>query len=289
MDSYLLQAFITVAELKSFSLAADKLGLTQPAVSKRIAALEQHLDTRVFDRIGKHIDLTEAGSILLPKARRILRELNDTRTIIRNLSESVAGELALATSHHVGLHRLPPVLRGFTRQYPQVSLDISFLSSEQAYEEVLNGNIELAVITLAPEPVDRIRSRNIWTDPLCFMASTEHPLAREKTLQLAALRDYPAILPGNETFTRRIVNDLFSSKRCELNVSMTTNYLETIKMMVSIGLAWSVLPESMLDKQLRKLPLKDIELQRSLGYIYHKNRTLSNAGRAFIKLLEQLG
>ena len=134
MDTGNLDAFLAVAHSRSFSRAAEQLHLTQPAISKRIASLEQQLDARLFDRIGKHVQLTEAGRALKPRAELILNTLNDTRRALGNLSATIQGRLSLATSHHIGLHRLPPVLRRFTKAYPGVVLDIQFLDSEVAYE-----------------------------------------------------------------------------------------------------------------------------------------------------------
>nr|P96194.1 RecName: Full=Uncharacterized HTH-type transcriptional regulator in ibpB-leuC intergenic region [Azotobacter vinelandii]CAA72148.1 CynR protein [Azotobacter vinelandii] len=108
MDLASLNAFIAVAETGSFSEAGERLHLTQPAVSKRIAALEQQLQVRLFDRLGREVRLTEAGRALLPRAYRILSVLEDTRRALNNLNGDVSGRLTLATSHHIGLHRLPP-------------------------------------------------------------------------------------------------------------------------------------------------------------------------------------
>ena len=151
MDLANLNAFIAIAETGSFSGAAERLFLTQPAISKRIASIEQQLKLRLFDRLGREVSLTEAGRALLPRAYQILNVLDDTRRALNNLNGEVSGRLTLATSHHIGLHRLPPLLREFTRTYPKVALDIQFLDSEVAYEEILHGRAELAVITLAPE------------------------------------------------------------------------------------------------------------------------------------------
>ncbi|MVW77291.1 LysR family transcriptional regulator [Pseudomonas xionganensis] len=286
MDLANLNAFIAIAELGSFSDAAERLHLTQPAVSKRIASLEQQLGVRLFDRLGREIGLTEAGRALLPRAYQILNVLDDTRRALTNLSGEVSGRLTLATSHHIGLHRLPPLLRTFTRQYPRVALDIQFLDSEVAYEEVLHGRAELAVITLAPETREPVHAVPVWDDPLDFVAAPEHPLARNGRISLADVARHPAVFPGGNTFTHHIVQGLFEAQGLTPNIAMSTNYLETIKMMVSIGLAWSVLPRTMLDEQVARLPLPGIQLSRQLGYISHTERTLSNAARAFMTLLD---
>ena len=286
MDLANLNAFIAIAEAGSFSEAAERLHLTQPAVSKRIAGLEQQLDTRLFDRLGREVSLTEAGRALLPRAYQILNVLDDTRRALTNLNGEVSGRLTLATSHHIGLHRLPPLLRAFTRQHPQVALDIQFLDSEVAYEEILHGRAELAVITLAPETREPVHAVAVWDDPLDFVAAPEHPLARNGAVTLADVALHPAVFPGGNTFTHHIVQGLFQAQGLTPNIAMSTNYLETIKMMVSIGLAWSVLPRTMLDDQVVRLPLPGIQLQRRLGYILHRERTLSNAARAFMALLD---
>ncbi|WP_296268736.1 MULTISPECIES: LysR family transcriptional regulator [unclassified Pseudomonas] len=286
MDLANLSAFIAVAECSSFSGAGERLHLTQPAISKRIAGLEQQLDVRLFDRLGREVNLTEAGRALLPRAYQILNVLDDTRRALTNLTGEVGGRLTLATSHHIGLHRLPPLLRTFTRQYPEVALDIQFMDSEAAYDEILHGRAEVAVITLAPEPHPLVRAVPVWTDALDFVAAPEHPLARGRGVTLAEVAAHSAVFPGGNTFTHHIVQRLFESQGLAPNIAMSTNYLETIKMMVSIGLAWSVLPRTMLDEQVASIALDGVQLSRRLGYIQHTERTLSNAAKAFMALLD---
>ncbi|MBI6799030.1 LysR family transcriptional regulator [Pseudomonas syringae] len=286
MDLANLNAFIAIAETGSFSGAGERLYLTQPAISKRIAGLEQQLNVRLFDRLGREVSLTEAGRALLPRAYQILNVLDDTRRALTNLTGEVTGRLTLATSHHIGLHRLPPILRAFTRTYPKVALDIQFLDSEIAYEEILHGRAELAVITLAPEPHALIRAVPVWDDPLDFVAAPEHPLANSGPMKLEDIVRYPAVFPGGNTFTHHIVSGLCEAQGLKPNIAMSTNYMETIKMMVSIGLAWSVLPRTMLDEQVARIPLPGVQLNRQLGYILHTERTLSNAARAFMKMLD---
>ncbi|MEH6617013.1 MAG: LysR family transcriptional regulator [Porticoccus sp.] len=287
MDTQLLQAFIAVANAGSFSDAAEKIHLTQPAVSKRIALLEQQLNCRLFDRIARSVTLTEAGEALLPRANHILQEIADTTQAINDLSGDISGRLRLAISHHIGLHRLPPILKRFAQGYPEVTIDVDFMDSEKAYEGILQGRFEVAAITLAPEAHPKIEAKTIWPDPLVFMVSDDHPFLRESNPTLKDLRDYPAILPGLGTYTGRMTRALFEQQNVPLPPTMTTNYLETIKMMVSIGLGWSLLPESMLEPGIRAVAIPGIQIQRELGYIHHREKSLSNAAKAFIKLLRQ--
>jgi DNA-binding transcriptional LysR family regulator len=287
MDTQLLEAFIAVAESGSFSLAAERVHITQPAISKRIAQLEDQLGCRLFDRISRTISLTEAGRELLPRANRILADLRETRQAIRDLSGHISGSLRIAISHHIGLHRLPPVLKAFTASNAKVNLEVDFMDSEVAYEGVLQGRFELAVITLAPEPHPRILSQHIWEDPLEVMVAKDHPLAGKKRAKIHELANYPAILPGMETYTGRMIKKLFDSSGFGLTATMATNYLETIKMLVSVGLGWSILPRIMADDGIKILACPEILLSRQLGVIHHSEKTLSNAAKAFINLLEE--
>ena len=289
MDTQALTAFLAVAESGSFSTAAERLFLTQPAVSKRIAQLEQQLGTRLFDRVGRRIRLTEAGEALLPRARQVLLDLEDMSRAISNLTGTVSGTLRIGPSHHIGLHRLPPVLRRFSREYPDVKLDIHFIDSEEAWEAVLHGDLEMGVVTLPPQPDPRLHSQAVWQDPLVFMAAPEHPLARLDRVTLETLTGYSAILPSPVTFTRRIVESLFEEQALTLNISMSTNYLETIHMMVSIGLGWSVLPETMLDDSVVRLNVDTALPVRRLGVVTHPGRSRSNAAGAFLDILNSGG
>ncbi|VAW64594.1 Cys regulon transcriptional activator CysB [hydrothermal vent metagenome] len=286
MDIQNLSAFIAVNERRSFSRAAEQLFITQPAVSKRISALESELNTPLFDRIGKTIRLTAAGQALLPSALRILAELDESKRAIANLNDNVSGKLSIATSHHIGLHRLPPVLRSFTHKYPEVDLDIRFMDSEEACHCVLRGEVELATATLPEQNWKHLDYQTIWHDPLDIVISKQHPDAGSATVNIKQLSKIPAILPSKNTFTRLLLEQALDLNEQNLNIAMETNYLETIKMMVSIGLGWSVLPVSMLSGDISPLNIQGIEFERLLGVVSHRQRTLSNAARMLIVELE---
>ena len=284
MDIASLRAFLAVAETGSFSRAAGRLHLTQPAVSKRVAALESELDLPLFDRIGKQVQLTEGGRALLPRARRILLELEDSRRVLRNLSEQVGGELRIATSHHIGLHHLPPALRRFAGRYPAVELDLHFMESEEACEAIHHGDLELAVITLPPRADADLQQQRLWPDPMAVVVGRGHPLFAQPPTNAARLLAHAAILPERGTYTRALVEGAFGKP---LRVRMATNYLETIKMLVSVGLGWSVLPRSLISEELRAVEIDGLAIQRELGVVWHARRTLSNAARAMIDILQE--
>ena len=287
MDISALQAFIAVAESGSFSRAGERIFLTQPAISKRIAALEQDIGARLFDRVGRKIHLTPAGEALLLRTRAVLSELEDIKRDITNLSGTIAGELSVATSHHIGLHRLPGPLKRFHETYTQVRLNLHFMDSEKACNAVARGELELAVVTLPPSAEPPLRVEKIWDDPLDIVVSRSHPLAQAKRVQAAMLLDYPAILPGLGTYTREIILNSFGPLRDRIQVGMATNYLEVLKMLAAIGLGWSALPRTMIDEGLKVVQIEKREIRRELGIVTHERRTLSNAGQAMIRIIRE--
>ena len=146
-----------------------------------------------------------------------------------------------------------------------------------------------------------VSARNVSTAALHFSADTE-PSSVNSTILPGGLsrrrsawtlsrqtQSVPgtAIMPGPNTYTGQIVKSLFQQHELALDISMSTNYLETIKMMVSIGLGWSVLPRTMIDQSLKILTIPNLAMQRTLGYVYHRNRSLSNAASAFVDTLNQ--
>lgn len=293
MDTQHLQAFVAIAENGSFSAAAERLHLTQPAISKRIALLEEQLKAPLFDRIGRQVALTQAGQVLLSKAKLILGEVIAAQRAIADLRGEVQGKLSIATSHHVGLHYLPPYLREFSTCYPQVKLDLHFLDSEQAYHEILQGRFDLAIITLALSQDARLQSHTLWHDQLHFVVAPAHPLAQSGSthttqphLQLADLSKHPAIMPDISTYTTQLIKTIFDNEQLPLDIGMISNHLDTIKMLLSINLGWGVLPRKIIDEQLQILHVDHPPIMRPLGCIHHKQRTLNNAARVFLTLLQ---
>jgi DNA-binding transcriptional LysR family regulator len=282
-----IHAFLAIAELESFSLAAEKLHITQPAVSKRIRQLENSIKVQLFDRIGKRSILTPNGMAFKPHAERILDELKSFRSGLSRQQATPSGSLSFATSHHIGLHRLPQTLRGFKIRYPQVDLDLQFMDSEDACAAIAENELELAIVTLPEHSDERLNCEAIWVDRLVAVLATDHPCAAETDITPQLLLQHPAILPSMGTFTRKIINSLFAGQQDQLNIILETNYLETIKVMVSANLGWSILPESMVDATLTGHHLQGLNLRRPLGIVTRRQRTLSLSSSAMIELLRQ--
>lgn len=274
-----------VAETASFSRAAEKLFITQPAISKRIATLEFALDCKLFDRLGKTVQLTQAGKAIMPSYLRILAEMDESQRIISSLRTQVSGQLKFGSSHHVGLYRLPPILRRYTEQHPDVELDIQFMDSEQAGERILKGSIELALITL-PDNIEKpLITQSMWTDHMHCVVAHDHVLSKQKNISTKDLFSYGVILQPYGTHTRDII-DRALKLDTSVKIIMESNYLETIKAMIQHGLGWGVLPESMIDDSLHKLSIKGLNMGRHLGLLLHQSRTLSSSANALLATLK---
>ena len=287
MDLQSLEAFIAVAELGSFSRAGERLFLTQPAISKRVANLESHLGTALFDRIGRDVYLTEAGELLQSRARNIIDELKDLHTSVSQMNSKDVRQLSMASSHHIGLHYLGPLLKRFMEDNPFAKLDLQFMESEQAITSLLKRDIELALTTI-PSPLNKeLSAKTYWQDKLRFVVSNEHPLSQRKDkLRLNELAHLTAILPDRQTTTFQIIEQTFEKHHIPLKRVLNVNYLETIRALVINGIGWSLLPDIMINDQLTVLNIDRVSLVRNLGVIRHKQRTLSRGARVFLEIVE---
>ena len=286
MNIAAIKAFVAATEENSFSEAAEKLHLTQPGISKRINTLEAQLNCQLFDRIGRGIFLTQAGKTFLPHAYAILQGAQSGITAVKNLSNQVQGELRIATTQHIGLHHLKDKVGDYVQAYPQVDFSLDFVHSRQAYADVLKGKLELAIIT-EPSKIDsELNFTDVYFEQLNFVCNHQHPLARLTKPTLESLSFYPAVLPDSDSYTRRIIDALFQERQLSIKASAPSNYLEALKVLVSAGLGWSVLPQGLIDESLHQLPIKDIKLGRKIGYLVHQSRSLSNAGEAFLSAIK---
>jgi DNA-binding transcriptional LysR family regulator len=285
MNLAAFEAFIKVMETGSISLAADQLFITQPAVTKRIHSLEDYFGVKLFESAGRGVQATHAAHSLLPKVKNWLNELGDIHHTLSHEQGQVQGKLKIGTSHHIGLHHLPHHLRNYVQQFPQVTLDVHFVDSEQAHEQVLAGDLELAFLTLPPQGDDRLNYVTIWNDPLVFVAAPFHPLAQKKNLKLEDLIAYPSLLPSAQTYTSQITLAEFEKQGLKPKITMSNNPLESIRMLVSIGLGWSVLPQTLLNQDLQQLDIR-FEMNRQLGMVWHPGRTQSKAVLELIEMMK---
>lgn len=286
MNLAAFDAFVKVMETGSISLAAEHLFITQPAVTKRIHSLEDYFGVKLFESAGRGVQATHAAHSLLPKVKNWLNELGDIHHTLSHEQGQVKGKLKIGTSHHIGLHHLPHHLKQYVQQFPQVTLDVHFVDSEQAHEQVLAGDLELAFLTLPPQLDQRLQYIPLWDDPLVFVASSFHPLASRTNLSLLDLMQYASLLPATQTYMSQITMAEFEKEGLKPKVSMSNNPLESIRMLVSIGLGWSVLPKTLIHQDVVQLDLA-VEMKRQLGIVWHPARTQSKAVQELIQLMEE--
>lgn len=286
MNLAAFEAFVKVMETGSISLAADQLFITQPAVTKRIHSLEEYFGVKLFESAGRGVQATHAAHSLLPKVKNWLNELGDIHHTLSHEQGQVQGRLKIGTSHHIGLHHLPDHLRRYVQDFPDVTLDVHFVDSEQAHEQVLAGDLELAFLTLPPQGDDRLQYVTIWNDSLVFVAAPFHPLAQQKRLKLEDLTQFPSLLPAAQTYTSQITLAEFEKQGVKPKITMSNNPLESIRMLVSIGLGWSVLPKTLINQDLQQLDI-NLEMNRQLGMVWHPGRTQSKAALALVNFMQQ--
>lgn len=286
MNTTNLNTFLAVMQTGSISQAADKLFITQPAVSKRIKNLEDEFNVTLFDTVGRGIIPTQVAHDLMPHARRWLDDYDNLKINLKNRQQSVSGKLVIGTSHHIGLHHLPAVLKQFIQNYPTVQLEVHFVDSEQAHKAVLDGDLSMAFLTLPPVYDKRLNYHTLWSDPLHFVTGTLSSLAQKSNVTLELLANYPAILPAANTFTSQITLSEFAKHNLKPYATMSTNPLESIRMLVSVGLGWSVLPETLISSDLQIVSMNEpIEMQRYLGLVTNPNITVSASMSALLEML----
>lgn len=285
MDINNLKAFIEVADKRSFSRSAESLHLTQPAVSKRIAALESELSARLFDRVGRSVHLTEAGNVLLPSARQISAELDRIEEVICNLGQSVSGKLSIGTSPHIGVYHLASVLKHFRETFNDVEMDIQFNNSISTLSAVEEGVFEMALCAMSGPAPGKLREIEIWTEKLQVVVAPDHPLATDENTNFDLLMKCPAVLPNSPSASRVTIDKALSTFESKATVTLGASDLETMKMMISIGLGWGCLPEKMIDDSLVVLDIPELKITQRISLVRHQDRTLSRAAQAFIDTL----
>ncbi len=292
MDINALETFIEVAERKSFSRSAERLHVTQPAVSKRIAALETELTLRLFDRVGRSVYLTEAGKTLLPAARKITSELTRISNELTCLAGEVSGKLSIGAIEHVRLDRLAPLLKSYRQTYPQVEIDVQVINANEALDSIESGKVEMVLCsTNTPGPgsdtnsQSRLSNLEVFNEKLLVVVASDNPLAKLSTITAVELAQYPAVLPKPHSPTRQSIDRITGANGVEVCVAMETRDMSTMRSMVASGPGWALLPQSELDDSLAELNVPDLQLRYSQELIRNSDRSLSRAAQAFFDLL----
>lgn len=289
MELYQLQGFLEVAQAKSFTLAAQKLFLTQPALSLQIKALEEELGESLFERQGKKILLTPAGRLLQERAGQILGLVGQAQQEIQAARELRTGRLVIGASDSLCLYVLPAVIQFFHEKFPGVELQFVNRQSAEVVSLVAAGAIDFGLVTLP------VLEPKVETEPLFWredvaICPPAHPLAEVSSVSLAMLAEYPLLLLEKSSHSRVLLEQMLAKTGVMPERVLELGSVEVIKRFAALKLGVSIIPAYTVETEMKAGQLYAIRLPwlptRSVGVVQRRGRFLSPAGQMFLKLLK---
>jgi DNA-binding transcriptional LysR family regulator len=284
-----LQVFHAVAKQMSFTKAADVLFMTQPAVTFQIKQLEEHFNTRLFERGHGRIALTPAGEMVLEYAERILAMSGEMETRVKELTGRLSGPLLIGASTTIAEFLLPRVLGEFKAAHPEVEPRLTVANSETIEGRVAEHTLDLGLIE-APSHLAALQTEACCEDELQVVVAPTHTLAKLKSLTPKQLVGHAYISrePGSGT---REFTDIYLRKAgidpAQLKVVMELGSPEAIKGVVSTGLGFAILSRVSVEKDQRLGELAALALQprlmRSLSLVYPKEKFRSRLVNTFVE------
>ena len=290
-----LETFCRVAELKSFSKAADDLFLTQPTISGHILSLEQSLSLRLFDRRRREVRLTKAGEVFLEYASKILSSRKDLLNALSEFSLGIRGELSLGASTIPGEYLLPKLMGDFKKEHPHFVISLKIADTKEIVQYVLQDNVEFGIIG-AKLNHPSLHYEKYEVDQIIVVASPDHPLVRKKRVNVEELLKEPWIIREDGSGTQMAVEKALRKKGKSLkqfNVVMemgsTTSVKEGVKARLGLAFLSQRATEEELDQGfLFRIDVEGIEpIVRQIYIVYHRGRTLSPIGMEFLRFLKR--
>jgi DNA-binding transcriptional LysR family regulator len=290
MELHPLRVFLMVASEKSFSRAADKLLRTQPAISLSIQRLETELGERLIDRSAKDLLLTDAGRIVWEYARRFENLQGELENALAEMRDKSAGRLTIGANESSTLYLLDHIER-YRRQYPRVKVQIRRSLSSKIPAELMDGDLELGILTYDPED-DRLISKVIYNDHLAFVVSPEHRFAGRAEVSILELSDEQFIAHNVVSPYRAVVLREFQRHKVPLHMDLEMPTIEAIRKMVQRGEGVAFLPRMCVDEEirqgiLREIKVTEMDVERKIRLVYPARRALSHAAQAFLELVGQ--
>jgi DNA-binding transcriptional LysR family regulator len=286
-----LEAFVQVAARRSFSRAADTLGVTQPSVTARIQALERDLAETLFERNGRGVTLTEAGTFFLPHAQRVLRALQDGRDAVDSLRQLELGTLRLGAAPTISTYVLPELLRLFRSRYPGLEVSVRSEYSEQIVRMVLADEVQVGLERSITHP--EVVAVPLYQDEVVLIVAPRHPFAKRGIASVEEVSRQSLIMFNRESGYHRLVNDALRRAGVLPSPTMELDNMEATKKMVEEGLGIAMLPKLAIEHELRRGELRQIRVdgmtmpRPEIALIYRRGRPLSRAAVAFVRLLEE--
>lgn len=280
-----LRGFVYAARAKSITKAAAQLDLSQPSVSLQIQALEQELGTQLFERRGPRIRLTREGEILLELARPLVDGLEGLDEAFRTQRDSVThGAVSIAAGGSTLQYILPPYVKTFVREHPQIDLRLHNVTGKAGLELLRSCEVDFAVGPMLDTPSD-IRFYPIMTYDPVLITAQDHPLARRKRITLKDIAEFPLILPPRSQSTFRFVEMVFAEHSLQHEVKLEVGGYDVIVTYVELGLGISIVMNHCLTgkEKLHTVALGKYFPSRSYGLVIRKGRALSPAARLFVE------
>jgi len=261
-----LQVFFTVARLLSFTKAADSLHMTQPAVTFQVRQLEEHFNTRLFDRTHNRVSLTEAGHRVYGYAEKIFELYGELEGSIKEMTGDISGVMTLGASTTVAEYMLPALLGKFRTQYPDITLSLKVSNTEGVVAMVENNVIDLAVVE-APVNNQHLIVEVCVMDQLVVVVPPDHALSKKEAVSAEDLTNFPFICREEGSGTREVIAEYLSQNykgEKELDICLELGSPESIKGAVEASMGISVLSMTSIAKELALGTLRGISLDPPL-------------------------
>lgn len=288
-----LRVFEAVTRTGSFTLAAQRLGVTPPAVSLQIRQLEQTTGVRLFDRLRRRVRLTPAGQRLEPYAQRIVALSGDAERALEETRGFAGGQLRIVASATSAAYYLPPLLTRFRRRYPEMRVHLDVGNSQRVRERIASLEGDLGVLGVESAHPDLVFER-LAEDPLVVIVAPQHPWARRRRVSLAELRDQPLILREPGSASRQLIERRLLKLGAVVQPSMEIASNEVIKRAVEMGNGVSLMSAAIVRREvegghLRALGVLDERLARAIHLVYHRERRDSPLIHAVLEVARGLG
>lgn len=234
MELRQLGYFIKAAEMLHFTAAAEASFVTQSTLSQQIKLLEEELGMRLFDRIGKHVKLTEAGNVFLIHARQILLDVKKSRQAISELNNLVTGELLIGVTYAFS-SMLLPALAPFTAKYPGIRIVLEYGTAVELEQKLKAADLDIILAFHDQADNEGLEMELIFTSRICMVVSKRHPLAGLGKIMLADLGKIELILPSKGFSSRNLLDELFSVRRIEPLIKIEMNDVHSLLSLVNEG------------------------------------------------------
>lgn len=284
-----LRYFLAVAEAAHFTRAAARLHVTQPTLSHQIRQLEGQLNVPLFDRIGRGVKLTAAGELLLPHARRILRELEEAQAALAELHGLKRGRITVGIMQTVNACVIPEIVARFGAAHPGIQVTCSELAVDDIESGLESGRIDVGISFLPPTRA-ALEGQRLFTEELVVVVRAGHALSRRRSVRVRELAALPLVLLSPKYCTRQLIDRAFSEAEVRPEVRVEMNSIESILATVRQTGLPSVLPSLALcqrDKGLAVVTLTDPTPNRSVGLLWLRGAQRRAAAQAFAKVAEQ--